>query len=134
MRVHNKVLEGPDVAQSFKVLSGVAVVFGPDFGLPIPAGGTWPGAQLSQRLADTLQPAFVQLLPGTTITTDVCSADIQAGEVLVHAIALIKGPFTRRLALLSQEAVMLGNSTTVAGALSATREHLAKTRHQRPKP
>jgi len=105
MRVHNKVLEVSNVAPPFKVLSGVAMVFCTDFGFPVPTGGTWPGTQLNQKFVDLLQPAFVQLLPGTAFTTD-----------------------ARRPVLLPQEAVTLDNSTTVAEALAATREHLAKKR------
>lgn len=130
MKNYNRALPGPAINTAFRVLTGVAVVTTTEFAFPIPAGGTWPGDQLSPDLVDALQPSSVELLPDTTTTPQVTPADLQAGVALARTVALMKGPLKRRLALLPAEWSETSNLTTLAGAVSASREHLSKLRHQ----
>lgn len=124
----SRVIPGPDIHQPFRVASGIAVVFTPSFGFPLPVGSTWPGDRLPDDLALHLQPVSVELLYGTLTTPLVSEADLQAGIAFVHAIALMKGQVPQRMALIPPDVARLTNRNTLAGALSVSREYLTKHR------
>ena len=125
MAVKGKIIPGPDVDQPFRVVTGIAVVFTVEYSFPIPPGCTWPGRFLVPELLDHVQAENVQLLPGTTLSTEVSDEDLRAGNALAHVVALMKGSLRRRYALLITDTEELGNRGTLAGALSVTREYLS---------
>ena len=122
-----KLLLGPNVNEPFRVVTGMAVVFAVEFSFPIPAGSTWPGRLLIPELLEHVRPEEIQLLPGTTLSTEVSEEDLRSGNALAHVVALIRGPLERRYALLTRDAVTNGNRGTLAGAMSITREYLSKS-------
>ncbi|MBZ9715309.1 hypothetical protein [Deinococcus multiflagellatus] len=130
---YRRRIPGPDPAQPFTVLQGVAVVIGLHDSVTLPAGATWPGTwRLSPEVQSQLQPWETRLLGNTVVTPwTPTPREVEFAAALVVA-QLLRGrsPLPERQALLRHCLPATGqaepghNLDTLGAALAVSRSTL----------
>jgi len=131
MQKYNPMIPGPPIERPFVVVKGIAVIRTIINGFPVPQGGAWPGHQLPLELLNAIQATDVELFPGTVLRQAMSEHEIQSGVVLVRVALMLTGTVVERLAQVPDELIAECNQTTLASALSKSRETISNALNAR---